>query len=420
MRIIFRLFVFSCLIYIALSCKKKESNEAPSINIHSPVENTTINSIDTLDVKVVVTDDDANNLRVSLYVADENMQSVTAPTVYNFSGNYVNLDVKYAVDERWLESGTYYFVVNASDGELQTKSFVKISVSSIPKVFSGLVVGVKSSQGCDIYMCDTNFVFTKQFSVSNCLGGAYNCFANYLNVVLSNGSMEAYNFPYYNQVFSISGLNKVGSPFKADIAWIYPYVYVTNANGSIFAVDDNGQVRTAYRTIFSPYKMIRWNNKWVNLSDYYPQNNTWVEVPDLSKNYQFNGTLTDLAPLDNERCLIIQQDMNTVKLYTYKPEINYLSSFGHDQTGTYNGYIKSGSSFLISIDNQLYELNEIYGTLYSVYTGESLTELKWEDRSQLIYGVNQNRIITLKNSPVQVLSSYDFPDKVVFYDFIYN
>lgn len=420
MKIIFRIIVFCLLLYITLSCKKKVLNEPPIINIHLPLENTTISSIDTLDVKVIIRDNSANMLRISLYIADENMRTVTSPAIYNLSGNFVNLDVQYAVNERWLESGIYYFVVNASDGELQTKSFVKISVNCVPKVFSGIVVGVQSNQGCDIYVCDTNFVFTKQFSVSNCLGGVYNCYTNSLNVVLCNGVMEAYDLSYYNQVFSISGLNKLGTPFKADIAWIHPYVYVTNANGSILAIDENGQVRNVFRTIFSPYKIIRWNKMWVTLSDYYPQEGNWIEVPELSINYYFNGTITDIAPLDNERCLIIQQNMNSVKFYTYKPAINYLSNFGHEQIGTYNGYVNCESEILVSIDNQLYRLNEIYGTLCNVYNGEGLSMLKWEESHQLIYGVNQNRLLVLKNSPVQAISSYDFSDKIVFYDFMYN
>ncbi|MGQ9847033.1 MAG: hypothetical protein ACUVQP_05970, partial [Bacteroidales bacterium] len=413
------LMLFS-LIFSILACKKKDLNEAPSLNLYLPVENFTIQSVDTFQVKAVASDDNANNLRLTVYLADFNLQSVSVTNVYNFSGNFANLDILYILNERWLESGVYYLVVTASDGELLTRKFVKLYLSSIPKKIIGYVVGINSGQYCDIYIGDTNFVFTKKSTINACLDGIYDSYNNYVYVLSKDGKLIAYNYPELNVVYTISSLNKIGSPFKGDLEWKYPYVYVTNANGSIMAIDRNGNPRYSYRTLFSPYKLIYWQNKWICLTDLYPQNFSWIEVPQCSKNYQNNFKMNDILSLDEERCLAIQQHDNVVKFYTYKPEINYLNSFGHSQNGTYNGSLFINGQVLLSINDHIYEMNPIYGTLTSIYQGNCLSLLKYEASHQIIYGVHNNMFFALKTNPIQSLYSYSFNDKVVFYDFIYE
>lgn len=420
MKTFLSLLLLYLLIISQIACKKKELNDTPSLTIYLPIENFIVQSVDTFEVKAVATDDNADNLRLTIYIADINLQAVSSAAVYNFSGNSANLDVLYELNERWLSSGIYYLVVTAGDGELLSRKFVKLYVSSIPKKLSGYVVGIKLGQNCDVYLGDTNFVFTKKLTINGCLDGVYDSYNNCVNVLTEEGELVAYNFPYLNNVYTLHSLKKVGSPFKGEVAWKYPFTYVTNANGSILAVDNNGQPRNSYKTLFSPYKLVYWQDKWVCLTDLYPQNFSWIEIPQSSKNYQNNFKMNDLVSLDNERCLAVQQDGNLVKLYTYKPEINYLNSFGHTQSGFYNGSLNINGQVLLSIDDQMYEVNPIYGTLTSIYQGNPLSLLKYESTHQFIYGVNHNIFFALKNNPIQALNSYSFNGNIVFYDFIYE
>lgn len=412
--------IFIFLIFIQLSCERKKINEPPSLNIYLPIENSTFKAIDTFEVKATATDDNAKNIRFSLYIADNNLQAVNTPLVYNFSGNFATLQINYILNERWLNSGSYYLVVTASDDELITRQYARIQISSIPKKLIGYVVGVKSNSGCDIYIGDTNFVFTKQFSTSNSITGNFNSYSKLINIVTTDGKLKAYQYPYFNEVFSIVALNKIGSPFKADIYDKYPYTYVTNANGSIISVDHNGQIRNIYRTLFSPYRLILWEEIWVCLTEFYPQQYSWIEVPQMTKNYQNNYPINDIIPFDNERCLAIQQDGNQVIFYTYKPEINYFNSFGHPQSGQYNGGININQDVYVSIDTKIFQIDPIYGNLSNIYNGEPLSMLKWEENEHNLYAVNNNRFIMLKWQPLQLIYSKDFDDKIIFYDFIYE
>jgi len=408
------------MIFIQLSCERKKINTPPTLNIYLPIENNTFNAIDTFEVKATASDDNADNLRFSVYIADNNLQAVNASSVYNFSSNFATLDVTYVLNERWLTTGSYYLVVAASDDELTTRKYVRIQITSIPKKLIGFVVGVKSNSGCDIYIGDTNFVFTKQFSTSSSITGNFNSFSKLINIVTADGKLKAYQYPYFNEVFSIVALNKIGSPFKADIFTKYPYIYVTNANGSIISVDHNGQIRNIYRTLFSPYRLILWKEIWVCLSEFYPQQYSWIEVPQMNKNYQNNFYINDIIPFDNERCLAIQQNGNQVNFYTYKPEINYFNSFGHQQNGQYNGGININNDVYVSIDTKIFQIDPIYGNLSNIYNGEPLSMLKWEESQQNLYAVNNNRFIMLKWQPIQLFNSKDFDNKIIFYDFIYE
>jgi len=97
-----------------------------------------------------------------------------------------------------------------------------------------------------------------------------------------------------------------------------------------------------------------------------------------------------------------------------------LNSFGHTQNGYYNGSLNINGQVLLSIDDEMYEMNPIYGTLTSVYQGNYLSLLKYESTHQLIYGVNNNIFVALKENPIQMINSFSFNGNIVFYDFIYE
>jgi len=403
-----------------LSCKKEDENHPPQIKVNAPLENSSLKAMDTVWVDCEVSDDDANSITVSIYIVNAQMQIITQPYTQTNHSTYAHIQIPYDFSNRWLDSGIYYMVIQANDGNTSVKSYIKIYISAIPKKFCGLITGIQNQQGCDVYVCDTSFVFSKILSLPSVIKGCCNPYEQSIEILLSSGTLEAYSFDYYQKLYTKNGLNKIGSPFYGDVAVKYPYTYVTDANGNIFAIDENGIIRVSLATMFSPYRLLYWNENWVTLSSQYPSTHYWIEIPQMIKNYQTSFDLSDIFPLDETHCLLVSQQNQTVQFYSYKPEINYLITFGQSVSGVYNGGIFLNDELYVSIGNDLYAVDKIYGSVFSVFNGTALSNLTWEEVHQQLYAFNQKNIYILSSSPMSIQRTFSFSGNVVFYDFIYK
>ncbi len=297
-------FVIILILLTFFACKKDKKNHLPVVSIQLPIENATYNSIDTIKVKARVSDIDEEELRVSIFITDEKNVPVSASLLIKSSGM---IDTSYYLSERWLSTGNYYLVVLASDGKDVVSARVKINIIMKPPTLKGMVVGVKNSSWVDVYYVDTMYQRNKILVATNVIDGIYNSQANQLVLLYSTGQMAGYQASEYYELYRVSQLNKIGSPYKGMLYWKYPYVYVTNANGSILMIDSDGRVRGYLRTVFSPYKFIDWNDQWPCLTDFYPQPCSWIELPRQNKQYQHQKYFVDILKLDHERCLTLTQ-----------------------------------------------------------------------------------------------------------------
>ncbi len=415
------------LIISFYSCKKEKANSIPAVELIMPIDYSAFSALDTIRIKATINDKDGDKIIVSIYLKNSENQLVEQGWYKEFNSWQVQLDEVLVLSDRWLPTGEYKLILSANDGKEAVKIERTIIINGIPKKFYGLIVGVKNLQQCDVYVCDTSFVFEKKYTLNNLLNGFYDYYNQRFVSIKNNGVVSFYLYPEWTWIGEITGLNKVGSPFKADYLYNYPYIYLTNANGSIIAVDKNGNIRNSIKTMFSPFKIDYSYNQWVVLSDYYPYSVTWIEVPLSLKNYQKNGTLVDILTIDENRRLIIEQVVNTVNhqpekviWYEYKPLYNILQKFGERLNAKYYDGIVVNHNLYLSIDNSLYELNKIYGTLSPVMNGLSLKRLQYEEVNSLLYGCNQQTLFVLTVSPFTLVETYSFSGEIVFYDFIYD
>lgn len=411
-------FVVILILLTFFACKKDKKNNIPVVSIQLPIENATYNSIDTIKVKARVSDIDDDELRISIFITDEKNVPVSASLLIKNSGT---IDTSYYLLERWLSTGNYYLVVSVSDGKNVVSARVKINIIMKPPTLKGMVVGVKNSSWIDVYYVDTMYQRNKILVTTNVIDGIYNSQANQLVILYSTGQMAGYQASEYYELYRVSQLNKIGSPYKGMLYWKYPYVYVTNANGSILMIDSEGRVRDYLRTVFSPYKFIDWNDQWPCLTDFYPQPYSWIELPRQHKNYQHQEWFVDIFKLDNERCLTLTKSTNEkITFYTYRAENNYLSTFGHEINGKFNGGIYLNEKLILSINQSLYEINPIYGTLYEIFNGLKLSKLKYEEHHHWLYATYGEQLYWLRLDPISEIGNITFTGDIIFYDFVYE
>lgn len=415
-------FIFiSILIFIFYSCKKQPLNNAPEVEILFPLELNAYSALDTIIVRANIRDYDSKSINVSIFLENQDQSPVLNNTLFlKFNESEIHINIPYVLNDRWIPSGEYFLTITAHDGVSHSQDRKKIFINAIPKKFKGILIGVKNLSIIDIYVSDTIFNFQKAYTFNNILTGMfdyhYSCFVSIHN----SGKACFYSFPEWNLYKEISGLNKVGTPFKIDLKYLHPFIYMTNANGSIIGVDKNGDIRKNIKVMFSPFKINFFNNEWIFLSETYPNPYTYIEVPFKQKFFLKHGQLIDILPLDNDRWLVIEQKNNQVIWHEYKPLYNILNQFNQFNNGIYNGGIVLNNKILLFINNEIFELNKTYGTLHPLYHGDTLSLIKYEEINDLITGVNNNTLYFIKNGSFSLMLQKELPGPVVFYDFIYE
>ena len=408
------------MIFSFISCNKKEVLNFPEVAILLPNEGFTFSALDTILVKISLKDDIEGYKYLSFLIQDEHSNqtfNVRNVTVY---GKEFVYEYNYVLNERWINSGEYLLVVNVNNGKLSASASKKILISAIPKKFKGIIAGVGNSSNVDIYVSDTTFNFNKVFSLSNLYDAYFDYYNSQFYAIFNDGVVRFYTYPEFFAFKEITGFKKVGVPFKTSFIYEYPYFYVCNSNGYVWGIDKDGNVRQVINTLFSPYKLGFKNNEWIILSDTYPYDLCWIEVPLQQKNYQFSGKLVDLLNLNKERWVIVEQKNNKVIWYEYKSLYNLLDTLGKIENANYNCGLEINGKVYFSINNKIFLLNKIYGTIYEVFNGIRFEKLKFDDVNTVIVGVDENKLYILENETFNTLRTLMLPNKIIFYSFIYE
>ncbi|MCX7863310.1 MAG: hypothetical protein N2449_09990 [Bacteroidales bacterium] len=414
-----RSVVYMLMVLILFSCRKEKTSFSSTIEIISPQEFTIFSALDTIDVKANIYNSDDQKIYVSVYVCNQDRQVVSGVWTSSYTNELITINVSIILTERWLPAGEYFVIISVNNGNENTWAQQKILIQAIPKRMKGLIVGVANQMACDVYVSDTNFVFEKVLTLYDVQDALY----DYVNArfisIHSSGKVRFYFYPDWVIQNEITNLNKVGSPFRFDCEWAYPYVYITNANGYIYGIDKDANIRQTIRTTFSPYRIEKLENTWALLSNNYPQITSWIEVPSMLKSYSFNGSLEDILGLDKKSWLVIEQKTSSVVLHNYITEINYLNQKNEILGVTYKGALNIQNHIFLLLSDGIYELEMPYFGLQKVITG-IFKKFKYDDTKGIIYACNNNELYLISQQNYQSLHSVLLPGEIIFFDFIYE
>ena len=128
------LFFFN---FCFLSCAKKD-NDAPVISIISPMENTSYQLPASIVISGNVIDDhNINNIKIN--IVDENQSPISTEINITIDSLEYQFEESFQINERLLNSGTYYVNVKAFDEENNlSSSYRSIQISEIPRVLKSI------------------------------------------------------------------------------------------------------------------------------------------------------------------------------------------------------------------------------------------------------------------------------------------
>ncbi|MBI5539916.1 MAG: hypothetical protein HY951_07655 [Bacteroidia bacterium] len=425
MRFICTLLLITSL-FLTLACKKEKKNEAPVINSLYPQANITLNAIDSVRVKVNIADD-YGPLTVSVYIVNEQLQVFTTSMVKTFSGSEINIDEFYFFNNKYFETGIYYLVIHADDGENIVNKFIKVNIIGIQRALKSVYVGVRDLSGLKIYCIDNSAGFNQVGYISkNIISSCVNSYSEQISFLSDDGNLISYSLPDFQEVWQKTGLTAPGHVFKGEAKVYENYTYVTDANGYIYGYDNMGNVKkmnsiTSGAPIFFNFCD---NNLFAfveeNLSSNYSIQLLYPNGGLISK-YMINFLPYNILSHDANSVIVWGKSLNNIQMYTYYTEINNLQTFGNQIVGLYNYAIETwDNQYLLSVGNELRLVEKFYGNSTIYASGNKADFMKFEDISKYLYLVDSNNISVLNYPNSTVLNNYNFNEKIVFIDYYYN
>lgn len=413
-------------LFLILACKKEKKNEAPVINSLYPQANITLNAKDSVRVKVNVTDD-YGPITVSVYIVNDQMQVFTTSMVKTFSGSEINIDEFYFFENKYFETGIYYLVIHADDGENIVNKFIIVNIIGIPKVLKSVYVGVRDLSGVKIYCTDNSGIFNQVGYISkNIISSCVNSYSEQISFLSDDGNLITYTLPDFLEVWQKTGLTAPGHVFKGETKVYQNFTYVTDANGYVYGYDNLGNVKKM-NTITSgaPIFFNFCNNNLLTFVEENSSSNFSIQLlyPNggLISKYMINFLPHNILSNNANSAIVWGKNINNIQMYTYYTEINNLQTFGNQLSGTYNCVIETwDNKYLLSVGNELRLIEKIYGNTNVYALGNKADFMKFEDISGYLYLVDSNNISVLNYPNSSIINSYNFSGKIVFVDYYYN
>jgi hypothetical protein len=424
-RLFYILLLITSLLYV-LSCKKEKKDTAPIISYSFPQSNLTLNAIDSVRIKANISDD-YGPLIVSVYIINDQMKTFTQPLVKTFSGSEINIDEFYFFNNMYFETGIYYIVIRAEDGNNTVNEFIKVNIVEIPKVLNSIYVGIEDLNGVKIFCNDTLGNFNEiGYISSTIISACVNSYTKQMSVLTYDGNFITYSIPDFQVTWQKSGLTTPGHLFKGETKVYENFTYVNDANGYIYGYDYLGNVRNINSIEDGvPISFNFCNNNILTFVEYDFYNSYSIQqlYPNggLISKYQINFQPFKILPSSSISTTIWGKSQNNTQMYTYYTEINNLQTFGSLINENFNDVVVTpDNKYLLSAGNNLMTIEKTYGNTMVYASGNRADFMKFESLSNSLYTADSN-IMSVYNYPnSSKINSYTFLGKILFFDFFYN
>ena len=405
-----KLSVFFIIFFIFISCKKENNDTLPpTISVFSPIENSTFNFGDAINIKARV--EDNNKLEsISIWLMDNENITVSSQITIANPAKLQDVNVDLIIDNKFIESGIHYLNIRAFDGENTKTVNIPIYINGIPKKFMGLIILCKNNNNTNVIQLDTNIQFKQLIT----LNGDYS----------SSDISSKYQLLFVagSKTGSFNGINLTSNEINWSIpnqsseqnAWFYKVyfnnstIYVSSHNNSISAYNINGnrikiyllpQNTISYSCYLSGNKFFAGttttNGSVKQLFQYY------LSSGSLVTNHNFNYNIIDWALLDDNKIYIFANDNNQGIVFSYDFIYN-----NYTQLHLVNGEkIVSvdkiaAKEFLILTNNKVYNYNN--------NSANSLSEIATTiNGKKIIFDPLLQRFFVVKN--LEILN-YSFPE----------
>jgi hypothetical protein len=414
------------------SCKKDRDTKAPEITVHSPFSNQSFSVYDNIPVSIEITDE-TKITEATMTLVDVNFIPAGPSVSFSVTSPKMSVNSHYLVDNIHLESGIYYLLFTATDGENNSKVYRAVNIGAVPKKLKKIFVASgNSSSTTNLSYIDSSFsainfyhsfsgdyIGTSASSYYQQVFMAGNYTGAYTSMMLNDNSVKFIvpasisSSPYYTSYYSedkknylgfyderIRGYDNFGNP-----------IYSANANAGYYVrkmIMSNGALIAEEKLKTSSTKI---------LVSFYS-----TGAP------QFQTAITqDVVAFCEQKpdnVFVFGNVAGQGVIQLYERSINNLRN-------PYNYTLPTGTILsAVKIDLDTYLIGYSNGTIYKYqYQSSSLTtyltgynaiQLKYDSLNNGIYIAETNRIINIDYPSKALINSINSAEPIFDIALLYN
>ncbi|MCB9204353.1 MAG: hypothetical protein H6603_05175 [Flavobacteriales bacterium] len=406
------------------SCTKKDE-VPPSVTISSPFNGAEYNVFDTIQVSFQIEDETAL-VSASAEVLSQDFYPITPKTnITNYNGS-----AQVILDDKLIESGEYFLVVNASDGTNDSREFVEIRINAIPKVRRAVYVATSSGSGQDaVWQVDSllqqyiSWSQPGQDVLKVCANSAYDKLA--LIGRLSTG-LKVYSLPFgsldwSDDVFNVSQTERYQDLIcnqNSFFASIYDReIRGYTLSGALIKNFPTGDYRaeTLFRyenTLLAEMNLVGDDRHFLNV--YYESTMALLNQVD------FDMDIVAIVSLQGDEVLVFGNNAGQAKVYHYDIGENSFWEPRQLPVGkVYDATRTEGVRVVFTHDDGVYTYTYSPNFLNLLRSGSAYRQVHFDVDNGAVLSASENILEEISQSG-QLVSTVVLPDSIVSFDIHYT
>ncbi len=415
--------VFSC------SCADEKDEEPPRVILESPYENQTFLTVDSIEVVVGITDNEQiKSIKVGL--VDEDYNDLGIERSYPASGTSYTLATDFLLEEPFLESGSYYLAVRASDGENVGSGYVRVQLTAIERVVENLLVVTANSTQTKVYTGENMGDWSLKGSYAiDLAGAALNYRQNLLGLAGGVvGDAVFYETEEFTATQTIAGFGSPSLPYFVGLEYDLKAerFLLLQRDQQLRILDKSGLPKSSAQLTpnFIPVKAFP-----LDTDIFVDQKSITGDTHVLSKyassglvlnSYSVTGPVREISKRSqNESFIWVDGDEGTNMSILNNTNNLVAEVYNREGEPLYAAREIGQGNFIISTSGGLLRYTYPSGGTVILNTNLSLKALYYDDLNGFIYGTEGNTLYQISLTGV-VIDTFTFSETVAYFAVDYN
>ncbi len=421
--------VLIAMLVILSSCKKEEDGEAPIVTILSPSENDIFNYGESIPIQVKVSDNEKID-RVIIEILDAQNAKFLSTVQLQGNSSSQTFDATIMQDDLYLESGSYYIRVKASDGRNDAFDFQDIQINAAAKTLNRIFLVKDSGNGqCSIDSLNSSGIFPATTYAHSADFSFADTKQNDL-VIASNDeqTLGSYDLPLFyletSHDLDIDGGEIMTAQAQDKNGWNN---YLGFSDGDISVLTENGLYQNAvFAANDDPIQQLLITDQFIisyaessngvfrTLSNYLRSSGS------LQNSISSNVVITGMIETDDSNRLLLSVDDDGQPLMYYNIATNAFNDvFTFMENSAANGIWKAnGQNYYVAHSSGLTYYNTSTGS-YQVYPIFGVKDVKYEPVTNRTFVVTSAGVSAYSENLSTLLFSHpviDIKDLVFWYN----
>ncbi len=409
-----------------LSCRKNVDKIDPVIEITLPHANGLFNALDTIHITASVRDNEIiTSVRVSVVFSNH---TSLLPDRYFYPGKpefYV--DLRFSLDDPYIESGDYYIMIRAGDGHNEKNAFQPIRINGIPKEILSYYVPVKQtaySTLINVLKTDLSLDSSLTLGESHCLSALDSRAGLYFQIDEEPSNINAYTLSNFMPEWIVLGA--MPYPQFYDLK-VDRGLFVCTANGDIWGYDPSGSF------FFQTQRMEDFSVETFDMNDIYLVSENlsrsgqtrFLVIYYRSTGFEKNKFLINQDVVEflhgSDAFIVLSNKGADILVSDLNPENNIMTELNILYNTSLTDAVKiNDDKYLLATHKDIYIYERYLNRLSLFLEGVVADRISYEPLGSFIFAISGNQLDQYSYPGGGLVNSVSFEDEVLDFHVRYN